>query len=104
VLNAEDYWTRFTTSNAMEQLIDASYLKLREVSLSYRVPKDWIRKTPFTAITVGFSGRNLLMWTAKENTYSDPETSSFGTSNTQGYEYGTIPSVRNYGFNVKITL
>ena len=87
----------------MENLVDASYLKLREVSLTYRLPKSWFSKTPNSAVQVGLIGRNLFLKTAKENTYSDPETSSFGTGNAQGYEYGSIPSIRSYGANIRIT-
>jgi TonB-linked SusC/RagA family outer membrane protein len=102
VENAELYWTSFSSPRAMEHLVDASYLKLRELAFTYRLPAKWLKGTPFTAISAGFSGRNLFIWTPDENTYSDPEASSFGTSNTQGYEYGAIPSVRNYGFNLRV--
>jgi TonB-linked SusC/RagA family outer membrane protein len=104
VQNAQNYWTDFVSRNSIEQLTDASFIKLREVSLIYRIPQNWIKKTPFSAIQVGLSGRNLFLWTPDENTYSDPETSSMGTGNLQGYEYGTIPSIRSYGANVRITL
>ena len=103
VLNAQDYWTNYSSAVAIEQLLDASYIKLRELSLSYRLPKQWLKNSPFAGIQVGVTGRNLFLWTPKENTYVDPEASSFGTGNVQGYEYGTIPSIRNYGVNVKVT-
>jgi TonB-linked SusC/RagA family outer membrane protein len=102
VQNAENYWTTFSSPNAMEHLIDASFIKLREVAFNYRLPKTWLKKMPFSSATVGLSGRNLFLWAPKENTYSDPEANSFGTGNVQGYEYGTIPSLRNYGVNVRI--
>ena len=102
VQNAENYWTSFSANRAMEHLVDASFIKLREVSLSYRLPASLFQKSFVKSIVVGLSGRNLLLWTPDENTYSDPETSSFGTGNVQGYEYGTIPSLRNYGVNVRL--
>lgn len=104
VENAQNYWTDFVSPTLIENLVDASYLKLREVSLSYRLPQNWVKKTPFTGIQVGLIGRNLVLWTPDENTYSDPETNSWGTGNLQGFEYGSIPSVRSYGANVRITL
>jgi hypothetical protein len=97
------YYSTHLSPRPMENLVDASYLKLREVSLTYRLPKSWFAKTPISAAQVGLIGRNLFLKTAKENTYSDPETSSFGTGNAQGYEYGSIPSIRSYGANVRIT-
>lgn len=102
VLDAQDYWTNFSSPTGIEHLLDASFLKLREVSLSYRLPKKWLGKAPVSGIVVGLSGRNLFLWTPSENTYADPEASSFGTGNVQGFEYGTIPSIRNYGANIKI--
>jgi TonB-linked SusC/RagA family outer membrane protein len=102
VQNAEQYWTTFSSPNAMEHLIDASFIKLREVAFNYGLPKQWLKKMPFKSASVGLTGRNLLLFTPKENTYSDPEANSFGTGNVQGYEYGTVPSLRNYGVNVRI--
>jgi TonB-linked SusC/RagA family outer membrane protein len=102
VLDAQDYWVNFSSPTGIEHLLDASFLKLREVSLSYRLPKKWLGKAPVSGIVVGLSGRNLFLWTPAENTYADPEASSFGTGNVQGFEYGTIPSIRNYGANIKI--
>ena len=97
------YWSNHFTNRPMENLVDASFLKLREVSLSYRLPKSWFGKLPVSAAQIGLVGRNLFLKTAKENTYSDPESSSFGTGNAQGYEYGSIPSIRSYGANIRIT-
>jgi hypothetical protein len=102
VQNAENYWTSFSSPTAVEHLLDASFIKLREVSLSYRLPATILKKTFIKSIIVGMSGRNLWLWTPKENTYSDPETSSFGTGNIQGFEYGAIPSIRNYGANIRL--
>jgi hypothetical protein len=102
VLDGQDYWTNYSANNSIGQLLDASFIKLREVSLSYRIPRNWIQNWPVSSIVVGVSGRNLLLWTPSENTYVDPEASSFGTGNVQGFEYGTIPSLRNYGANLKV--
>lgn len=103
VQNAENYWTAFSSPRAMEHLVDASFIKLREAALSYRLPASLFKNKPIKGVMVGISGRNLWLKTPKENTYSDPEASSFGTGNVQGYEYGTIPSLRNYGVNVRVT-
>jgi TonB-linked SusC/RagA family outer membrane protein len=103
VQNAENYWTAFSSPTAMEHLLDASFIKLREVSFAYRLPASLFKNKGIKGVTIGLSGRNLFLWTPKENTYSDPETSSFGTGNVQGFEYGTIPSLRNYGANVRVT-
>jgi TonB-linked SusC/RagA family outer membrane protein len=83
-------------------IVDASYVKLREASLSYTFPDKWIKKTPFGSATLSVFGNNLLLWTAKQNKYSDPELNSSGSSNAQGFEYQPAPSQRNYGFSLKV--
>jgi TonB-linked SusC/RagA family outer membrane protein len=99
--HTQTYWT--DQSNSAFNIIDASFIKLREVSLTYTLPKKWFTKTFIGGLNVGISGRNLWIKTAKENTFVDPELNSFGNSNVQGFEYGAIPSLRSYGFNVSMT-
>lgn len=100
-VHPQDLWTDQTNNG--NNMLNATFTKLRELSLSYQLPSKWINKTPFGNATVGFSGRNLWMKTHKDNTFVDPETSSFGTGNDQGYEFTTIPSLRSYGFNLNVT-
>ena len=84
-------------------IIDASYTKLREVALSYTLPTKWLTKTPFGSLSVGITGRNLLLWTAKENTYVDPEINNFGNGNVQGFDFTGSPSLRSYGANIRVS-
>ena len=86
-----------------QHVIDASYVKLREASLSYQFPAKWIEHTPFGSASVSIFGNNLFIWTAKENTYADPEQNSSGASNAQGFDFTANPSQRNYGFDLKVT-
>lgn len=107
------YWTSSSNRPASNAIIDASYIKLREVSFSYKLPVGWLKKTPFGSIQVGVVGRNLFIWTPrtqedgifsrKNNIYIDPEVSSFGNTSAQGYEFTAIPSVKSYGVNVRLT-
>jgi hypothetical protein len=77
---------------------DASFVKLREVSLNYSLPASVIGKTPFAGIDFSLIGRNL--WIIHKNTpYSDPE-SGLSAGNVQGYQSGAYPAVREYGFNI----
>ena len=104
-----DPFTYFANSGAAltnvpgENLLDASYVKLRELNLSYVLPKRWLSKTPFGEITLSVYGRNLWISTPEENHYLDPEVSSFGTGNVQGYDYGALPSVKSFGGLVRFT-
>lgn len=93
----------FSNEPAFNGLVDASYLKLREVSLSYSIPVKAFGKAPIKGITVGVYGRNLKYWLAKSNDFADPETSGFGLNgNGQNIESQNTPSTRSYGFDFKI--
>jgi hypothetical protein len=93
----------FPDRPAGQAIVDASYVKLREISLTYKLPKTLLNKTPFGDISVGLFGNNLFLWTPSENKYADPEINSAGASNLQGFDYTAQPSLRNYGFNVNVT-
>lgn len=81
---------------------DASYVKLREVLLSYSLPSLLVaRLKPLRTLTVSAVGRNL--WIIYKNLpYADPE-DNLSAGNIQGYQVGSLPSVRSIGFNVKAT-
>jgi TonB-linked SusC/RagA family outer membrane protein len=98
-----EYWS--TVSNIGENtLFDASFLKLREVSLSYTLPPALVRRVSLTGVQLSLIGRNLALWTPASQPHVDPEVSSFGTGNNQGFEFLAYPSPRSYGFSVKVTL
>jgi TonB-linked SusC/RagA family outer membrane protein len=86
-----------------QHVLSATYVKLREVSLSYRIPKKALAKSPFGDITVGLFGNNLLVWTPSKNEFVDPEINSAGATNLQGFDFTAQPSQRNFGFNVSVS-
>ncbi|GLU43663.1 SusC/RagA family TonB-linked outer membrane protein [Allomuricauda sp. NBRC 101325] len=79
---------------------DASYVKLREVALSYSLPSKLLSESFFKGITLSATGRNL--WIIHKNMpYSDPE-AGLSSGNLQGYQSGAYPSTQDYGFSVKL--
>lgn len=85
------------------EMIDGSYIKLREASLSYTFNKKFFKNTPISSITVGVIGRNLKFWLPAENIFADPESNSWGQAgNVQGIEFSSTPSTRSFGFDFKI--
>ncbi|QKX03759.1 SusC/RagA family TonB-linked outer membrane protein [Aquimarina sp. TRL1] len=80
-------------------VFDASYIKLREVTLGYSLPEKWTG--PLSDIRLSLFGRNLFVW-GLDNDNFDPEVASTGSGNIQGSEGGSLPSTRNYGFNVQL--
>jgi TonB-linked SusC/RagA family outer membrane protein len=98
VVDAETYWIRnYQIEEA--NLEDASYIKLREVTLSYGLPSAWVSRWGVDGVDVSIVGRNLALWT--DARHIDPETSLEGT-NVQGFEYGQMPSARSFGLNVTV--
>ena len=105
-----DYWANVQGGDRNEEvLLDASYIKLRELAINYTLPKAWLQKTPFGEITVGAIGRNLWLHTAKDNHVIDPEANAFGSggmpgyTNLTGYEFYGVPTQATYGFNLRAT-
>lgn len=78
---------------------DASYVKLREVGLTYAFPQKTLEKSLFKALSLSFLGNNL--WIIHKNTpYSDPEAGA-SSGNVQGFQSGVMPSVKTYSINLK---
>ncbi len=102
-VDPQKYWNSFLSSNTPEPFIyDASFVKLRELTFGYNLPKKWVEKTPFLNAYVSIYGRNL--WTIYSNVPNiDPE-SSYNNGNGQGFEYGSLPSRRSFGFSLKVSL
>jgi len=84
-------------------VVDATYIKLRNLTLSYKFTKNQLKNTPFGAASIGLFGNNLFIWTPSENKYADPEVNSSGAGNAQGFDFTAQPSLRNYGINVKVS-
>jgi TonB-linked SusC/RagA family outer membrane protein len=82
-------------------MYDASFAKLRQVTLGYSLPKVWLTKTPFKNVTVSAVGRNLaLLFSNIENV--DPESAYSTSAGAQGLEYFAMPTTRSFGFNVNL--
>ncbi|REE02090.1 SusC/RagA family TonB-linked outer membrane protein [Marinoscillum furvescens] len=106
--NIRQYWNQI--NNYGEYLIiDGTFTKLREMTLSYRLPKALLAQVPFKEVNVSVFGRNLWIHTPDDNTYIDPEVNSFtggnqNVGNLTGFEFGTVPSTSTYGIRLRITL
>jgi hypothetical protein len=81
-------------------IYDATYTKLREARLSFNVPQSVLRRTPLGSMNVALVGRNLWLWT--DTPHIDPET-AFDAGNSQGFEFGQLPTGRSIGVNITLT-
>lgn len=105
LLNAEDFWSNsLGIGNASEAYIfDASFVKLREVSLSYTFNKEQLGNGFLQGLSLGIEGRNLALLYSKVP-HIDPEASLFGSgADGFGVERASVPSTRSVGFNVRLT-
>ena len=87
-------------------MVNNSYMKLRNVSLTWDVPKKWVKAMKLSQVAITAYGNNLWTWTSKRNYYGDPEVTTggnydsslgFGGSATANPTYGEI------GLNLKVT-
>jgi TonB-linked SusC/RagA family outer membrane protein len=80
---------------------DASYVKLREMTLSYSLPQNIFSGVRvIKGVDLSLIGRNL--WIIHKNLpYSDPE-ENLSSGNIQGYQSGSYPTTRSLAFNVRV--
>jgi TonB-linked SusC/RagA family outer membrane protein len=86
------------------RLIDRSFLKLRDVTLTYNLPRTLAAKIKASNLSVTLYGRNFLVWVPKSNAYIDPEVSNLGndiTSEFGEYGSGTGPTTRLFGISLR---
>lgn len=102
---AAAYWTSTSLQRLGEPMVlDATALKVREISLTYDLPKAVLSNTFVNSFTIGIYARNPFFVYSKENrNYSDPE-SSGSSGNGAGIAYtAQYPSQRSFGINLKTT-
>lgn len=101
-VKAQDYWQGIVNNNIAEEfLYNASFLKLRELTLGYTLPASLLeRQKALKSVTISLVGRNL--WTIIKHTDNiDPE-SAYNNTNGQGLELNGYPATRSIGFNVNV--
>ncbi|MFD1601550.1 SusC/RagA family TonB-linked outer membrane protein [Flavobacterium artemisiae] len=88
------------TNPTKAYVYDGSFVKLREVGLSYSLPSKFLDKMYIKGMTFSVIGNNL--WIIDKNLpFSDPEAGS-SAGNIQGYQSGVMPATKVYSFNVKL--
>jgi len=100
-----NYWNYSSNNKGLEGncVLPRTYVKLREVTLSYSLPKKWLAKTPITDAQLSLIGRNLLMWTSAKNNFVDPDQTNYGNDVTSNFgEFSSAPTVRNLGASLKL--
>lgn len=96
-----NWWRRYGFGGLSETAVyDASWIRLREVTLSYNIPEKWTEGTFIDNISLSAFGRNL--WLETDYPGIDPETNLTGDSNGMGLDYFNQPNTKSYGLNVQL--
>ena len=81
---------------------DASYIRLKSLTLAYNFERELLSKIGFTRARVYFSGNNLLTFT--DYTGYDPEIAAFPSNDaTIGVDLSVYPTCKTYTFGVEFT-
>jgi TonB-linked SusC/RagA family outer membrane protein len=100
-VNAEDYYQALARNISALNVLDGSFIKLRQVNFGYTFSQDQLGKLPFGGITFSLVARNL--WTIMKHTDNiDPESTFSSDIRYAGIEGTSLPMARTYGFNLNI--
>lgn len=91
----------FDMKNSTYFLEDGSYLRVKDISLSYDIPRNIINKIHLTRLMPYISATNLFTITGYKG--MDPEVNQYGNSGAvQGIDWGTYPMCRSFVFGLKV--
>ena len=101
---ASSFWAGTWNVAGSNYVNSADFWKLREVSLSYTIPKAVLAHLKVVnAIKVGVTGRNLITIKAKDNVWSDPEFSNTNGNASGNTDINQLPPTKFIGFNLSVT-
>lgn len=90
-------------NGGLAYMADRTYAKLRNITLSWELPKKWVNSINLRSISVSAFVNNAFVWTASDNYYIDPETTTNGTDLAGNFgELYANPSCRVYGCNLSV--
>ncbi|OAV45871.1 hypothetical protein A3850_009805 [Lewinella sp. 4G2] len=100
-VTAQQFWTNYTAADETS-FFDASFIKLREIAVSYTLPSTLLNKLPIRSATIGLESRNLgILYSTIP--HIDPESNIFGSANDgAGIEFNSPPTTRTFGLNLRL--
>lgn len=105
ITSTQHYWQNGGVFHDEQRVYDGTYLKLREVSLSYAIPAAWLESTPFGSLTFTASAQNIWFdaFGFPDGANFDPEVLSLGVGNGRGFELMNVPTARQFGGSLRVT-
>jgi hypothetical protein len=102
-LSAQDYYGNSGKYAAAEGFIyKTSWFRIREASVNYTLPSDFLKRTPFSNASLSVFGRNLFL-NAPFYPHLDPEQNALGVSSAQGLEFNALPQTRTIGMGLNLS-
>ncbi|MFD2513737.1 SusC/RagA family TonB-linked outer membrane protein [Pontibacter locisalis] len=101
IIRGQTFWQDRMDAITESNVYSTSFVRLREVALSYSLPNSLLDRTPFRTASLFVTGRNLFLISDYPN--FDPETNVGGSGNFQGLEYVSLPQTRSYGLGLKVS-
>lgn len=99
IVDPQDYWSEVCKNIAAKFVYDNSYVKCREITLSFRLPGKWLKGWAQEAGIALVARNPFIVWKNIENV--DPD-SNYNNSTGMGLECGSLPSRRSFGFNINL--
>ncbi|GAB4250441.1 MAG: SusC/RagA family TonB-linked outer membrane protein [Saprospiraceae bacterium] len=105
ITSTDHYWQNGGVFIDEMRTYDGSYLKLREISVSFALPKSVLDNTPFGSASLTFSGQNLWFraYGFPKGANFDPEVLSTGVGNARGFEMMNVPTAKQVGGTLRLT-
>lgn len=100
-VTAQAYYAHYYAGPTAQNVFDADYIKLREITLGYNIPVRFVEKLRVKNATISGFARNIATF-GLDNKNFDPEMTTTGSGNIQGFEGGNLPASRTFGFNLKL--
>jgi hypothetical protein len=98
---AQTYYQNLARRISALNVMDGSFIKLRQVTLGYSLNPKFLGKTPIKSIELSIVGRNLLTL-LKRTDNIDPEAGFSSVLSYAGIEGNSLPSTRTYGLNLNV--
>lgn len=101
-VSAENYWTAIAGPNGITEafIYKGTYVKLRELALSYNLPSRWLNNTPLHSVRVSLVGRDLFYFYKKAPV--NPEGSFSRSDYAQAFEFASMPPTRSFGVSLNV--
>lgn len=107
-VDRSDIFTYWGATDAAQEnhVLDRTFLKMRNISLEYILPKSLCSKIGINkGGSISAFGRNLFIWTPDSNHYVDPELTTFGVGlASQLGEFSAVPTSAILGLTLKLSL